>query len=323
MSKAPTNGLISAIVLTLNEELNIRRCLESVQDLCETFVVDSGSTDRTTEICSEYTDKIVFHEYANHSSQWQWSLDNLPLTTDWILALDADFVVTEPLKQQIRDVLPKLAHDVCGVYVVHRYVFGGNVIRFGGIKRSWLRIIRRGKARVDLSDLVDFRFVVEGKTTLLHGVILEENALDRDISLWTLKQDKFALRLAVEEELRRRRLLQWGKAPAYFGNTDERFMWLRDRWMNLPLFIRPLLYFLYRYFLRLGILDGRGGYAYHLLQGLWLRTAVDWKIDQFRKWQLTNEELLQLKEKMLKSPEGSVNKLCSDLRKQNLMSVRI
>jgi glycosyltransferase involved in cell wall biosynthesis len=315
------NHLISAIVLTYNEEQNIGRCLESVQDLCEIFVVDSGSNDRTVEICREYGVQVFHHEYANHSSQWQWALDHLPLSTKWILILDADFVLTQELKREIRNKLPHLSRDIDGVFVVHRYVFGGNVIRFGGTKKHWLRIIRREKAKVDLSDLVDFRFVVDGRTVRFSGAILEENYMDQDISLWTKKQDKFALRFAVEEELRRRGLLRWGKTPKYFGNSDERFMWLRDRWLRLPLFVRPVLYVLYRYFLRLGFLDGKGGFAYHFLQGFWLRTVVDWKINQLRNLRLTGEELLLLKEKMLTVREGSVELLCRSIRKEDAASL--
>lgn len=309
---------ICAIILTYNEELNVRRCLESIKGMCEIFVVDSGSTDRTVEICKEYTNKIFFHEYVNHAAQWQWAIDHLPISSEWLLALDADFIVTDSLKQQILDELPTLAKDIEGVYVLHRYMFGGSLIRFGGTKKYWLRIVRRGCAKVDLSDLVDFRFLVSGRTLEFKGVILEDNFHDRDISSWIKKQDKFAIRLAVEEELRRARLLTWEKKPSYFGNSDDRFMWLRDRWLALPLFIRPLIYFIYRYLLRLGFLDGKGGFLYHVLQGFWLRLMVDWKIDQIRKLGLTENELVRFRDKMLTVKEGSVTQIYTSLKEDTV-----
>ena len=183
---------ISAIVLTYNEEPNVHRCLESIRNFCEIFVVDSGSVDRTIEICREYTDNIFFNEYVNHSFQWQWALESLPIKTNWILALDADFVATESLKHQISKNLPQLSNNVDGVYVLHRYVFGGKQIRFGGTKKYWLRIVRSGRARADQSDLVDFRFVVPGKTVQFDGIVLEYNVHDDDISFWVRKQDKFS-----------------------------------------------------------------------------------------------------------------------------------
>src|SRR6266404_353716 len=102
--------------MTYNEAPNIRRCLDSVRDFCEIFVVDSGSDDGTVEICREYTSEIRTHPYANHAQQWQWALENLPLTTDWVLALDADFAVTRELKARISGELGTLPAAVAGIY---------------------------------------------------------------------------------------------------------------------------------------------------------------------------------------------------------------
>ena len=182
---------IAAVVLCFNEQMNIRDCLESVKGWANIFVVDSGSTDNTVAICREYTDQIHTHSYANHADQWQWALDNLPIDAEWILALDADFVVSTELRQQIELDLPKVPPDVDGVYVRHRYVFGGGAIRFGGTKQFWLRLIRRGHALPDLSDLVDFRFNVARRTAQFSAAVIEYNRHDDDISTWIKKQDKF------------------------------------------------------------------------------------------------------------------------------------
>ena len=68
---------ITAVVLTHNEEKNIAHCLESIAALPHVFVVDSGSTDCTLEICKAHGATLVHHPYSNHASQWQWSLQNL------------------------------------------------------------------------------------------------------------------------------------------------------------------------------------------------------------------------------------------------------
>ena len=307
MSDRDTAALdLAAVVLCHNEEPNIRRCLDSVAGWCPLFVVDSGSTDRTREICAEYTPHVVEHPYANHAAQWQWALDHLPLDREWILALDADFVVSPELRAEIERRLPALPREVAGVYVRHRYVFGGGPIRFGGTKHEWLRLIRRGRARPDLSDLVDFRFVVDGRVERFRGHVVEENRHDEDLSVWLRKQDKFALRLAVEEELRRAGLNRWQGRPRLLGTPDERFMRLRDFWLRLPLFLRPALYFFYRFVLRLGFLDGRAGFLYAALQGFWLRLAVDWKIDELRRHNLGPDVLLALRDQMMTTRDGSV-----------------
>jgi glycosyltransferase involved in cell wall biosynthesis len=305
---------LAAVVLCRNEAPNIRRCLESVAGWCPVYVVDSGSTDGTPEICAEFTPHLFDHAYTNHSSQWQWALDTLPIEASWIFALDADFAVTPELKAEIDRELPRFPDTVAGAYVRHRYVFGGGAIRFGGTKSSWLRLVRRGHARADLSDLVDFRFVVDGGVTHLRGAVVEENRHDEDVSVWIRKQDTFALRLAVEEELRRAGLVRWQGQPRLFGSAEQRFMRLRDLWLRLPLYVRPALYFLYRYVLRLGFLDGRAGFLYAALQGFWLRLIVDWKIGQLRGENLSAEELSRVATAMLATRDGAVAPLVAALR---------
>lgn len=313
MTAPDPHGLdLSAVVLCHDEEPNIRRCLESVAGWCPIFVVDSGSTDRTLEICAEFGPRIVQHPYSTHAEQWQWALDHLPIETSWVLALDADFAVSDDLKSELERRLSKLGPEIGGAYVRHRYIFGGGPIRFGGTKHDWLRLVRRGRARADLSDLVDFRFVVDGRVARFRSEVVEENRHDEDISVWMRKQDKFALRLAVEEELRRAGLNRWQGRPRLFGTPDERFMFLRDLWLRLPLFVRPVLYFVYRYLLRLGFLDGRAGFLYAALQGFWLRLVVDWKILELRNRRLGAEELLALRDLMVTTRDGSVGRLVAN-----------
>jgi glycosyltransferase involved in cell wall biosynthesis len=296
---------ITAVILTHNEEKNIAHCLESIAPLSHLFVVDSGSTDRTLEICKAHGAALVHHSYSNHASQWQWSLENLAIETPWVLVLDADFVVTPKLLERIQRELSRVPGEVAGIYVRHLYRFGGGLIRFGGTKHVRLLIVRRNRVRPDMGDLVDFRFVVEGNVMHWREPVIEYNRNDDDISVWTAKQDKFALRLAVEEELRRRGLHGWSGHARFFGNTDERFAWLRDRWLGLPLFIRPVIYFFYRYVLAGGFLDGRAGFLYHVLQGLWLRLLVDWKTLELRQLALDDAGLDAYARAMLQTREGS------------------
>jgi len=309
-----TRARLAAVVLCFNERQNIRHCLDSVKGWTDIHVVDSGSTDGTQGICREYTDSVVEHPYASHAAQWTWALDHLPLRSEWVLAMDADFVVTPELRQQIETRLQSVGSEVAGVYVRHRYVFGGGPIRFGGTKQFWLRLIRVGRARPDLSDLVDFRFTVDGSTRQFSGAVVEYNRYDDDISVWTRKQDKFSLRLAVEEELRHRGHIDWQGRPALLGNPDQRFMRLRDLWGRLPRFVRPVAYFGYRYVLMLGFLDGRAGFLYHALQGFWLRLMVDCKLTQIRASGLSDAELDALRQAMFATRDGSVAALVDQLR---------
>ena len=309
---------VSVIILTYNEEANIRSCLESVKALPVIYIVNSGSSDRTVDICREYTPHILYHPYTSHADQWQWALDNIPIQTPWVLALDADFVVTSNLLQRLTGDIGHLDDRIAGVYVRHRYRFGGGTIRFGGTKKFWLRLIRYGRAKPDSGDLVDFRFVVDGKVATWSEAVIEYNRNDDDISVWLRKQDKFALRLAVEEELRRAGLHGWSGKATFWGTRDERFAWLRDRWLHFPLFTRAVLYFFYRYILMGGILDGRAGFLYHFLQGFWLRVIVDWKIVELRALSLDTQALRTFARAMFKTRSGSVQEVLAVLRDQTV-----
>lgn len=273
---------VSAVVLTYNEEPNIEACLRSVAGWAqEIVVVDSGSTDRTCEIARTYTDKLHEHPYVDHSKQWKWALDNLPLECDWVLALDADNVVSDTLKRQISHAL---AHDdgtVHGYFSVHTHYFRNRRIR--GLKKYWLRLIRRSRTRLDETELVDFRFVVDGPTRSLTGEISESNQKELSIDFWINKHQKFASRMAIEEVLRRAGHIKWTMKPRLLGNHDERMIWFKSRWYRGPLFVRPVLYFIYRYVFRAGFLDGRNGFAYHLLQALWFRLIVDLRIQELER----------------------------------------
>ena len=80
-------GPISVLILTYNEARNIEACLESVSSLAgEIFVVDSGSSDGTVDVAKLYGAKVITHAFESHAKQWQWALENLPLSAEWVLA---------------------------------------------------------------------------------------------------------------------------------------------------------------------------------------------------------------------------------------------
>ena len=300
---------ITAVILTHNEEKNLPACLARLDGFCPVFVVDSGSSDATLEIAANHNASLFHHDFTNHARQWSWALANLPFKSEWLLALDADYIVTDELKDKILTSLDFLADDVNGIYVKYRYHFGGSQIRFGGTRHDRMQIVRLGFAKLDSSDLVDNRFVVEGNTARWNEFIHESNYYDGDISIWMAKQDHYAIRLAVEEELRRQGDIEWQGQPSFFGNPDQRVTWLRQQWLRMPLYIRPLIYFIYRYIFALGFLDGKGGFLYHFLQGFVLRIMIDWKIGQLRQAGIKGEKLLAFKKCMLDNQQASVEKI--------------
>ena len=98
--------LISVIILTLNEEANLPICLESLRGLdADVVVVDSGSSDRTTEIAERFGARVVQHAFETQARQINWALDNVPLTSPWIMRLDADERLTPELREELNSVV--------------------------------------------------------------------------------------------------------------------------------------------------------------------------------------------------------------------------
>jgi glycosyltransferase involved in cell wall biosynthesis len=270
---------LSVVVLTHNEESNLPACLQSAAVLgCPLFVVDSGSTDRTVEIARHYGAHVETHAFETHSKQWLWAFENLPVRSEWLLAIDADQYVPADLAAEIRTVLTpgspqELAGDVNGVYLNRRYIFRGRWLRHGGLyPKPLLKLFRRQHVRIDEYDLLDHHFY--------RCDMVEHNRKEDDIAFWSHKHIHYAAKLATEEVARRRGVVRRLVKGKFLGTPDERIVALKNMWAALPPYIRPLLYFLYRYVLRWGWLDGKQGLIFHFLQALWFRFLVDVSVEQ-------------------------------------------
>lgn len=280
-SRAP----IAAIVLTYNEEPNIRACLESVTDwVGDLFVVDSLSTDATRSIAERSGARVVEHAFDSHARQWSWALEHLPIRHDWVLGLDADQRVTPELRREIEDLFSRRAaslNGIDGLYLNRRQIFRGRWIRHGGYYPKYLlKLFRLGRVRVDEHDLIDHHFYVAGPTRKLNHDLVEDNVREADIGFWLEKHIRYAALQARVEAFRQ----GWGPlTPALHGNPDQRTARMKQVWERLPLYLRPILYFSYRYFVRLGFLDGTQGFLFHFLQGFWYRLLVDIYLDELRR----------------------------------------
>lgn len=147
---------ISACIITLNEEGNIRDCLESIKWVDEIVVVDALSSDQTVSICSQYTDRIVQHAWPGHVAQKNFALSLA--THEWVLSLDADERVSDELGQEILRELRDTAADWDGYYFPRKTFHLGRWIRHGGwYPDHKLRLFRKSKAHwggVDPHDIV-------------------------------------------------------------------------------------------------------------------------------------------------------------------------
>lgn len=273
-------ALVTAIILTRDEELHIGRAIESLAGLdCIVFVVDSGSTDKTVEIARALGATVVTRKWVNYADQFSWAVDNLPTPTPWVMRLDADEVLEPELLREMRDKLPHLSANITGVYIRRKHIFMGRWVRYGGrFPVTLLRIWRNGTAQIEPRWMDEHMVLSHGGTTMFRHCLSDINL--KDLTSFIDKHNAYADREALDiifyKFYRSHSPPSDGPGPSgqpgMKRDLKENFYWA------LPPYVRPILYFLYRYFLRAGFLDGSTGLIYHFLQGFWYRLLVDIKL---------------------------------------------
>jgi glycosyltransferase involved in cell wall biosynthesis len=267
----------AVVILTYNEEKDVGFALESVAGWAEElWILDSFSTDKTLEVAARYPCKVVQRAFDSFSGQRNHAIRELPIRSEWMLFLDADERASEELKAEIDRVL---AADPAETHfrIRRRLMWMGRWLR-RGLYPTWIvRLFRRRDARCE-DRPVNEHIVVSGKGAELQGDIIHEDR--RGLSAWIAKHDSYARKEAAV-------FLSPAPAdfaPSLFGAQAERKRWIRRNvWDRLPLFVRPFLYFAYRYFLRGGLLEGRPALVYHFLQALWFPFLIDCYILEMRE----------------------------------------
>jgi glycosyltransferase involved in cell wall biosynthesis len=282
---APSPKLsLTVIILTYNEELHLERCINSVSALAERIiVVDSYSTDSTWDIAQRLGVEIRQRAFKHQAEQFQWALDTCDVLSDWVLRLDADEYLETALIEEIRTRLPELPDDVTGVSLKRKLIFRDKWIRFGGYYPTiLLRLWRTGKAELQQVWMDEHAVLKAGKCILFKHDFCDHNL--RDIGWWTEKHNRYSTRkmadfIAFEYKTAR--------APAREREGPNRAeTWTRSLkyllFRSAPLYLRSVLYFLFRYVICLGFLDGKQGFLWHVLQGLWYSLLIDIEIEDAR-----------------------------------------
>jgi len=261
---------VSVIVPVRNEARNLPRCLEALREAGEVYVIDSQSTDDTVAIAKSYGAKVVqFHYAGGWPKKRQWAMDTLPLAYDWVLLLDADEVLTPELADEIRHTIQDPA--VNGYYIALQMHFLGRRLRHSGASFWKLSLFRRGRGRYEcrlhdqdpsMADMeVHEHVIVDGATHKLRNPLIHHNV--ESLSRYIQKHNEYSnWEARVWVQGNRGTDLQ----PSLWGNQAQRRRWLRRRLLMLP--GSPVLFFLYKYFVRLGIFDGAPGLIYCVFQGV-------------------------------------------------------
>lgn len=277
---------IAVIILTFNEARHLERAIRSLKSVAkEIIVVDSFSTDETVEIARGLGAKTVQRKFRNQSDQFQWALDNIKIDCGWIMRLDADEVLEPGLVEEITTRLPMLPSDIVGINLKRKHIFLDRWISHGGrYPLMLLRIFRRGHGRIE-KRWMDEHIVVWGGRTVTFDNDFVDHSLT-DLTVFIEKHNKYATREAIERlnmeyDLFPRDAAVSAGASSSQARTKRS---LKERFYNrLPFGVGPLSYFLWRYFARLGFLDGIEGLIYHFLQGFWYRFLVEAKVLELRR----------------------------------------
>lgn len=281
-----SGSALAVIILTRNEATHIARCLTAAQRCADTcFVVDSGSSDNTREIARSMGAIVLEHPFVNYSTQFQWALDTIDTDARWLMRLDADEVVDADLAQRLQDDLPHLPEDVVGVNLDLRYIFMGRWIRHGGrYPLRLLRVFRRGHGRIEQRWMDEHIIVSGGRTVVFEGGFADHNL--KDLTFFTDKHNRYATREALDALNQKHRLFvrDVDLVPEAVSRQAALRRFIKERVYNrLPFPLSSTGYFLFRYVLQLGFLDGIEGLVYHVLQAFWYRFLVGAKLMELER----------------------------------------
>jgi glycosyltransferase involved in cell wall biosynthesis len=268
----------TAILLSFNSEDTLGATLDRVRLVTdEIFVVDSHSNDGTVALARSKGAVVVEHAFEHYGAQRNWAIDNLPATGSWQLHLDADELMDDELVASIQKLPDNPSHSG---YFLPRYVrFLGRVIRHGGMSPTWhLRLFRSGVGRCESRKYDQHFILLNGTSGQLPGAMIDD--IRMPLTEWTARHNRWADGEVAEYSSE----ITVGRVrPDAKGDPTQRKRYLRQKYDNLPLFVRPFLLFAYRYFFRFGFLDGSQGLIFWVLQTFWFRFLIDAKIWEERK----------------------------------------
>jgi glycosyltransferase involved in cell wall biosynthesis len=275
---------IAVIILAFNESVHLPRALQHVRSFArEIFVIDSYSADDTVSAATAGGAQVLQHPFQNYARQFEWALENAPITADWVMRLDADEIIEPDLAEEIALKLPLMPADVTGINLNRKTIFQGKFIRWGGrYPLTLLRIWRRGKAHIEDRWMDEHMYLTDGRTVTFHGGFADHNLYD--LTFFTAKHNNYASREALDAFNQRHQLFdpQLALTSEATARQAKIKRFLKESVYNrLPFEISAFLFFLYRYIVQLGFLDGRRGLVYHVLQGFWYRFLVGAKLHEF------------------------------------------
>ncbi|MGO4108859.1 glycosyltransferase family 2 protein [Paenibacillus sp. YAF4_2] len=286
---------LTVVILTKNEEKNLRKCIESFRGIVKRFVIiDSYSTDATEDLCrildSELEvigSKLDFYQnkWVDYATQLNWGLTQTNITSEWSMRMDADEELMEDLANEIKEELPSIGQEYTGIVLRRRVYFMGRWIKHGGrYPELLLRIFRTGKAMCEQKIMDEHMILSEGKTVNFKHDLIDNNT--KDLEWWTNKHNWYSNREVLDQQMTVEKVLNEASLLENGTSTKQAKMKRKVKnngYYRLPKFFRAHIYFFYRYYIKLGFLDGPEGRIFHFLQAYWYRFLVDAKMYECEK----------------------------------------
>lgn len=270
---------LTVLILAMNEEKNIVDCINSVRPIAKRIVViDSYSQDNTVDLAHEAGADVIQNHWINYSTQFNFGIENAGIKTKWVLRLDADERLTPESLKELGELLEKHGNtDVNGIILRFEVVFLGKKLRHGGIYPfRKLCAFKLGKGHMENRHMDEHIILDEGRSVEMTTDSLHNDY--KDLSAWIDKHNKYSTREVLDF---------FNDSAAEYQNLNrtakiKRFIKF-NVYYKLPMGLRAHLYYIYRYYFRLGLLDGKEGRIFCFLQAYWYRFLVDAKIYESRK----------------------------------------
>lgn len=273
---------LTVVILTKNEEMNLEKCINSIKNTASRIiVVDSYSTDNTVEIAKKLGAEVFEHSFRNHADQFNWALVNTNIHSSWVMKLDADEYLLPELSKEINSKLDDLDSSITGVILRRRVYFMGRWLKHGGkYPELLLRMFRVGHGISENKEMDEHLIVKDGNVVKFENDFVDDNK--KSLTEWVNKHNWYS-----NKEMQERIRLSRTDDCKEIENTSIQAKLKRyiknHGYYSLPKFIRAHLYFVYRYYFRLGFLDGTEGKIYTFLQAYWYRYLVDAKLYECEK----------------------------------------
>lgn len=263
---------ITAIILTKNEEVNIVDCIDSISKIVKRIIViDSYSTDNTVELAKTAGAEVYQHPFENYARQYIYGVKIANTDTVWTLRIDADERLTEESAAELEKLCnDNMDTDIAGIVLRFKKNFLGKDLYHGGVY-PWKKMnCYKTKIGAIEDRSMDEHIVLSSGTT----VEMKTDCLHFDfknLEYFINKHNWYSSRETVD----------------YFENLEkakekkelDKKTWIKMRfYYKLPMGMRSHLYYIYRYYFKLGFLDGKEGKIYAFLQAYWYRYLVDAKI---------------------------------------------